>query len=251
MTTIKKHIKIYRILLAVLIITLLAPTSTQASVKSDIKPLLNGMHRFVYYSMFNTIGTTSKLGKNYTIKLDNQNMLMASVLSTKFYNSKVISEKDYGDELDVIYKLSSSKLKKRCKDLFGKTASVSALQKNKEPYDPWKLYFLFQQSGHPYLYASYWETETDLIRTSLSIKKTGNATYTVKEGVYFGYWGFIQDKTAKTNYIVTYKIKKNSASSFGYVIKDMKIKRIGDSTGVSIDIQSSTQNDATTNSQVK
>lgn len=221
MTAIKKHIKIYKILLIALIITLLPPTAVHASTKSDITPLLNVMHNFIYYSICNNIGTAPKKGKNYTIKMNAQNMLTASALSTKYYNNEILEQSDV-DPWYTIYKLSSSKLKKRCKNLFGKTASVSALQNKQNRYVLWTL---FQQSGHPYLYINNAETDTDLIRTSLTIKKTGSGTYTVKEGVYYGHWGAVQNKTATTNYVITYKIQKNTDSSFGFVIKKMKLKR--------------------------
>lgn len=208
--------QICRIAVLVLIITIAVPTGVKASTKSKITKLVDDLRSFVFYNIeLNFLRQEDVDRTEYVVRLNKKNMAAAAAFSILDSETKGTEKGNYTE-----YKLSGNKLKKRSKNLFGKSTSAVDLSTDQEQGS---VSFVFQKSGQPYLLVANYETELDIVRNSLSVKKTGSSTFTVTEKMYCGYWG---GSTGEPNYTVVYKLKKNSSSSYGYIVKDIKIKRI-------------------------
>lgn len=199
------------------------PPAKKSNIKTaerkKVSKLVKALDNFVFYSLERYF-LQNPQKRSCTVKMDGQAMMTAAAVSTDYWKNKIVKDRSANGDGYIIYKLSSAKLKKRCKDLFGKTVSVSKLRKKRKQQDTWSLY---QKSGTPYLYCVTTENDTDLVRKSLSVKKNGRS-YTVTEKMYLGHWGM--SDTADPNYAITFQVKKSTVSSFGYVVKGMRVKRI-------------------------
>ena len=119
--------------------------------------------------------------------------------------------------------VSNKRIKSMSKKLFGKAVSYKKIPKGSYEDVTGFMGVYRNDADKVMLYVWDGETETDTETIKLSIKKSGKGYAAVKE-LYHGYWGWNDHKTA--NYRVTYKIEKNSASSYGYVITGMTIECI-------------------------
>lgn len=81
----------------------------------------------------------------------------------------------------------------------------------------------FVLNGEPILYKSEMEGEQSFSVRKVSVKKADN-NYIVKKKIYYGYWGRDDGKTS--NYQITYKVRKNKKSRYGYVITAMNVKHL-------------------------
>lgn len=199
-----------------LMIAVICPKGVQASVKSKVIKLTDEMDLFAFYQIETNFMAKQYMDrKNYTVKLDRKNMATAAAFS-------IWDDKTYEEEKNdyIVYKLSGNKLRKRGKSLFGKSVAVSSLSTNK---DQSHIFFAIQENDQPYIYETIFETEVDMNRKSISVKKASGSAYTVAEKLYCGYWS---ENAADPNYKIIYEIEKDAASSYGYIIKSMKIKRI-------------------------
>lgn len=193
--------------------------NVKTSEKKKMSKLVKALDNFVFYSLERYF-LQNPQKQSCTVKMDGQAMMTAAAVSTDYWKNKIVKDRSVNGDGYIIYKLSSAKLKKRCKNLFGKTVSVSKLRKKRRQQDTWSLY---QKSGMPYLYCVTTENDTDLVRKSLSVKKNGSS-YTVTEKMYLGHWGM--SDTADPNYAITFQMKKSAVSSFGYVVKGKRVKQI-------------------------
>ena len=181
-----------------------------ASATTKIKKLVKQMQTYECSVLYNST-------KSRTIKLTNKEMAKAAALSINIKQSNRINM----SEEYAVYKVSKSKVKKKSKNLFGKQVSTSSLPKKKmSQYDI--IGAIRTQNGTPAVYFYQNETETDYVVISTSVRKK-SSSYQVVKKVYFGYWGA---NRGKANYKIVYTVKKSKKSSYGYVIKKMKIKKI-------------------------
>lgn len=214
--------KTISVLVLMLVITMLFPTMVKASQKSRIKSLLDALNMFVYYNIeTNFYFDQENEKKSYTIKMNKMNMASAAALSLSYSEKQGADKSVDFPEVFVTYRLPLSSFKKSGKNLFGKNVSVSDLDKNEKQK---ASYYAFQRSGYPFVYCEALDTHTEMTRKSFTLKKNSDSGYIVTEKLY---WGYYFNDTEKPNYKIIYSIKKNAASSYGYVVKGIKIKRIG------------------------
>lgn len=156
--------KICMITTLMLIITIIFPKSAEASTKSKVTKLVDELELFVLYNIeTGFMDEQYKERKHYTLKMNKKNMATAAAFS-------IWNDQTHREEKDdyIVYKLSGDKLKKRSRSLFGKSAVASDLSTDKNQS---QAFFAIQESDQPYIYASVYETEIDMIRKSLLVKK--------------------------------------------------------------------------------
>ena len=109
------------------------------------------------------------------------------------------------------------------KKMFGKAVSYKKIPKGSYEDVSYFLDVYRTDEGKVMLYIWEGETETDYDVIKQTIVKDGKG-YKVVRDIYHGYWGWNDGKTV--NYRITYKVEKNSASSYGYVITGMMLESI-------------------------
>lgn len=206
------------LLATILIVGLTLPVSAYASDKSKIKKLVGCMEAFEFM-----VFTSNYVDENgeFETDFDDAMMAKAAALSVSLKDAKIAGHDpdSYSDDyMWVEYAISSKKIKKASKNIFGKSVSYKKLFMNE--------YFTFldaylNEKGKPVVYVWQWETETDYVVRDISIKKVSDKKYTVTKKIFCGYWGL--NKDGKANYAVTYNVEKNSKSKYGFVITSMKV----------------------------
>ncbi len=206
------------ILTFILTLCIAVPVPAEAaSAKTRIKKLVANMSSFEY-SLISELELS--VGEGYEIYLDDEHIAWASALALDLGKAKVYEYDE--DGFYTIYSVSSSKIKKMSKKLFGKAVSGKKLSKDK---GVGFLYAYRNSKGQPLVYCWEGETETDYdVRSTIITKNVKE--YTLVRNLYYGYWG--NNDKSTSNYFVTYKVAKNDASSYGYVITSMIIKRIAE-----------------------
>lgn len=218
----KKYLAILCIL--VLIVTILPAMNSvyaQSSSEKQIKKLVGQMNGYEQYLVHSQTLTSNK--KN--VSLTKQNMATAAALSLSTDTLVAYGKKgEFGGT--VTWKLTNKKLQKTTQNLFGKKLKTSNLRKITNTDDIIYAGDAYRDhKGIPVVYYTDGETESDYVVISISISKIkGKAnTYKAVKNIYCGYWG---SNTGKPNYKFTYTVKKNSNSSYGYIISNIAVKQI-------------------------
>ena len=192
-----------------------------ASEVKHIKKLVQRMNQFEIYE----INSNLRFSSEKLVKLTSRNMAQAAALSISVKNLKETGKKgDFGG--NVTWKLTNSRLKSASKIIFGKSVTTAKLRKVKSeseimfPADVYRT-----AKGNPVVYYADAETEQDYSIIKISISPINSDVYKVVKKFYLGYWG---SNHGTPNYMATYRVKKDSRSSYGYVIKNMKLTNISD-----------------------
>ncbi len=207
------------LLVLVFALSLMTPQSAQAaSAKTKIKKLVANMSTYEYVMLFD-LGS-KKDGEKYEVVLTDREMARAAAFTAPLNDDTYAGE--FGDlGWEYIYNVSTSRIKKMSRKMFGKAVSYKKLPKGSAEDHDGFIDVYRNADGKPELYLWDGETETDFETIKQTIKKDGNG-YLVTRDIYYGYWGWNDHKTA--NYRITYKVTKNKASSYGYVITGMTIE---------------------------
>ncbi|MBO4414979.1 MAG: hypothetical protein J5824_03235 [Lachnospiraceae bacterium] len=204
---------------AVLVSFTLPKPAEAASVKTKIKKLIENMRSYEWVMLFDT---GLSVGEGYEVVLSDTEKATAAAYTVPF-NEKTFDSVVGDLGWEYLYNVSNKRIKSMSKKLFGKAVSYKKIPKGSYEDVTGFMGVYRSDADKVMLYVWDGETETDTETIKLSIKKSGKGYAAVKE-LYHGYWGWNDHKTA--NYRVTYKIEKNSASSYGYVITGMTIECI-------------------------
>jgi len=148
-------------------------------------------------------------------------MAEVAALSITPKESDLIRTEDVDGGYIEYYTIKDKDLKKKAKNIFGKTITVNDLLYIERDYLT-EAYRTFDEGA--ILKSEFVETETGIYERDFSVKKKGKK-YTVTKKVYFGYWG-AGEYGEEANYQITYTFKDSSKSSYGLVLTGMKIKLI-------------------------
>lgn len=204
--------KIVCFLMAALLAGFIQVPVQASTPTSNIKKLVNQMNNYE-----SAILGAGNIKSQKTIKLSKANMAKATALSIKVKEENGIEKGEFGDY--TTYKITNSQLKKASVNLFGVTLTQKQLSKKRT--EGWTLMDAYLLSnGTPVVYYTDAETEIDYIKSGMKIKKIDNKNYNVVQTVYYGYWRY-NDGTP--NYTISYQVKKNKNSAYGYVITKMVI----------------------------
>lgn len=197
-----------------------SPGSAEAaSAKTKIKKLVANMSTYEYVMLFDT-GLSE--GESYEVVLSDTEKAVAAAFTTPLNEDTYVGE--VGDlGWQYLYSVSNKRIKSMSKKMFGKAVSYKKIPKGSFEDTSFFLDVYRTDEGKVMLYIWEGETETDFETRKQTIVKDGKG-YKVVRDVYHGYWGWNDGKTA--NYRITYKVEKNPASSYGYVITGMKLESI-------------------------
>ena len=215
----KRMIKLVAMLIVALCFTM--PADTHAAYgKTKVLKLTSYMSTYEYM-MLDTLDMTT-VGESYEVILDDVQKAQAAALGLPLTDEQITGSDEEG--FWSIYAVSSKKIKKLTKKLFGKAVSAKKLPKESDDNRGF-IYAYRDKNGDPMIYCWEGETELDFETIEKTVKKS-KPGYTMIKDVYFGYWGLNDHETA--NYRITCKVEKNAASSIGYVITGMTIERIAE-----------------------
>ncbi len=200
-----------------------APADANAASKrvKNIKELVSQMDGFEY-KVLSDIQFDINVGEVRKINLNAANKVYAA---SKAYSTKILrcttveNEEEYWEsyEEDVI---STKSMKQSQLDMFGKKYGVKYL--DELPSENIISGNVYKRDGRPVIrYAIYIDFEYSLAERKTTVD--GNKVY---KDIYYGYWGCDDNKSS--NYRITYTVKKNSVSKYGYVITGMKVEKTAD-----------------------
>lgn len=200
-----------------------APANANAATKrvKNIKKLVSQMDGFEY-KVLSDIQFDIKTGDVRKIKLNAANKVFAAsmALDTKILKTTTVeNDEEYWEsyEEDVI---STKSMKQSQLDMFGNKYGVKYLQDM--PSENIISGNVYKRDGRPVIrYAIYIDFEYSLAVRNTTVD--GNKVY---KDIYYGYWGCDDDKSS--NFRITYTVKKNSVSKYGYVITGMKVEKTAD-----------------------
>lgn len=207
--------------LGLLIMGAVAPGSANAASQKtkNIKKLVSQMNAYEANVLFDS---GMDVGDSSEVKLNSRAKMIAAAFSPSV---KVLDTIQYGDEettpwFDIYYEsiLSEKNIKTAAKNMFGKSYDKSVYPKYTGNEMSW-VGMIFNHDGKIVTLWSDIEDENLFEVRKVSVK--GN---TVVKDVYSGYWGCGMDGVS-SNYRITYTVKKNSKSKYGYVISSMKIEK--------------------------
>lgn len=207
----KKKMKIV-FMSAAIVIASCKPVS--AAKNDNIKQLVKQLN--VYESSYIT---ANSITGNKKIKLTDKEMTRAAALSISVNKLKPCKKGEFGEY--VTFKLKNELLKKASVNIFGKKISTSKLPKKHSK--KWIMSDAYRNKNNAFVYYTDGETETDYTIKKISIKKQNADSYKVEKKFYFGYWG---TNNGQPNYKITYNIKANKKSDYGYVIKKIVLKKM-------------------------
>ena len=212
------------LLIAGIFCTFAVPQNVQAaSVKKKLKSLVECMSSFEYdLLVFNDI----EVDEVREVTLNKTVMAKAAAL-----NCPLKYESQFGEwGFEALYSVSSKKIKKMAKKMFGKNVTYKNLPKGSAEDAIGFITAYLNADGNPEVYIWEGETETDYVTVKMTYKKTDKG-YDVIKDVFCGYWGINEYyKGKKSNFRVTYNVEKNKASSYGYVITGMTIEKTAELT---------------------
>lgn len=226
-TTIKR---LSVLLLAIcMICALAAPLNVQAAVskttKNKLKELVECMGTFEWYILS---GNNIEVGEVREVPMEKTVMAKAAAFNCEF---KYVSV--YGDfEMESLYTVSAKNIKSMAKKMFGKKVTYKDLPQMTAEDVRSFIDAYRNAKGKVEIYQWEGETETDLENIKVTYKKSGKG-YIITEDVYYGYWGinsYYEHK--KSNYRITYTVKKKKGSTYGYVITGMTIEQTADLTSI-------------------
>ena len=197
---------------AVIVIASCKPVS--AAKNDNIKQLVKQLN--VYESGYIT---ANSITGNKKIKLTDKEMARAASLSISINKLKSCKKGEFGGY--VTFKLKNELLKNASANIFGKKISTSKLPKKHSKN--WYISDAYRNKNNAFVYYTDGETETDYAIKKISIKKQNADSYKVEKKFYFGYWG---SNNGQPNYKITYNIKANKKSDYGYVVKKIVLKKI-------------------------
>lgn len=197
---------------AVIVIASCKPVS--AAKNDNIKQLVKQLDEYESsYIMAN------KITENKKIKLTDKEMARAAALSISVNKLKPSKKGEFGGY--VTFKLKNELLKNASVNIFGKKISTSKLPKKHS--EKWSISDAYRNKNNAFVYYTDAETEMDYAVKKISIKKQNADSYKVEKKFYFGYWG---SNNGQPNYKITYNIKANKKSDYGYVVKKIVLKKI-------------------------
>lgn len=209
--------KISRRLLSLLlimsfIIMLPVQNAQAADEKTKIKKLVKEMQSYEW-SIF-------PVKEKKVVNLTKEEKAKAIAFSLIVKESDGIEKGEFGNY--TVFKVSSSSFKKAALNIFGNNLKTSSLPQKDKPdivtQDAYRL-----KNGTPVVYYTDGETELSYEVHSTKITKKSKNTYYAVKKIYFGYHGF---NIGDPNYKITYTVKKNSKSDYGYVITKMIVEPI-------------------------
>lgn len=209
--------------LMLVVVGFAAPKGVYAASKKEnnIKKLVSQMGGLEYKLL---LEDSFEVGESRKIKLTNAVKAQAAILAPK---NKVVEEIVVGDE-DEWYNMyekdvfSEKTMKKKAKNMFGKSLGAKYLPKF-DPENPLSD-IGYNDNGKPVICYDYMERDLDY-----KVRKVIVSGSTVYEDVFYGYWGYSANNEL-ANFRITYTVKKNSKSAYGYVISSMKIEKTADET---------------------
>ena len=197
---------------AVIVIASCKPVS--AAKNDNIKQLVKQLDEYESsYIMAN------KITENKKIKLTDKEKARAAALSISLDKLKPCKKGEFGGY--VTFKLKNELLKKASVNIFGKKISASKLPKKHSKN--WIISDAYRNKNNSFVYYTDAETEMDYAVKKNSIKKQNADNYKVEKKFYFGYWG---TNNGQPNYKITYNIKANKKSDYGYVVKKIVLKKV-------------------------
>lgn len=186
------------------------PQTICASVKTNqIKKLIRKMDNYEYSVM--------EQSKSQKINLTKEQMAVAAALTIKVSEKNGVDKDEFfGDYCT--YKLSNKKLQSVSRNMFGVKLYVNNLKVKKESDKLADAYC--KSDGTPVIF--WFNAEIDAVYEvhKIKIDKISSSKYEINKNVYYGHWG---DNKGQSNYTIKYKVRKNSKSSYGYVITSMEI----------------------------
>lgn len=200
-----------------------------AAITSEQRKITNTVDYFVDYVIMNTCmdtgGNVSKkeylqsMKKHYNGKLTTKAKSAIAASQTKGYkwkNDKYLFPGEIGS-------VSSSKVKVKYKQLFGKNISkINLPVKKAKNLKKWYLDFSKSKTSKTVYWYSGYETETKFSTKITGVKKTEKNTYTVtKKYKFYKHWA---QKKPDYTFTVKVKLKKNAKSPYKYNITGLTIQ---------------------------
>lgn len=189
------------------------PAGAKAETKrvKNIKALVANMEG---YERELLIGIDLEIGENRKLSLKAATKAKAAVLASANKINKVTAIDDFYERWTMDLKTA----RKVSTNLFGKAYTVKYLPKEPLENDITQVY---TKNNKIYKKVFLMETDTDFEVRNITVSKN-----TVTRDIYCGYWGCNDGTSA--NFRITYTVKKNAASDYGYVISSMKVDRLYD-----------------------
>ena len=189
------------------------PAGAKAETKrvKNIKALVANMEG---YERELLIGIDLEIGENRKLSLKATTKAKAAVLAPANKINKVTAIDDFYERWTMDLKTA----RKVSTNLFGKAYTVKYLPKEPLANDITQVY---TKNNKIYKKVFLMETDTDFEVRSVKVSKN-----TVTRDIFCGYWGCNDGTSA--NFRITYTVKKNAASDYGYVISAMKVERLYD-----------------------
>lgn len=206
--------KIFARIICCLIIWLLCGRTQDIYATSKITPIKKMVREMEMFER-----ATLSNDERGTIKLNKNNKAKAAALSIDVDLEDGVAVGEFGGY--TTFKITNKQIQKASQNLFGTVINKRNLltqSSSNGTYDAYR-----QKDGTPVVYRTDAETEIDYQTIKTAINKKQKGKYQVVKKVYYGYWGW---NKGQANYKIIYEVKKNKNSSFGYVIKKMKIKEI-------------------------
>ena len=150
-----------------------------------------------------------------TIALNRDNKARAAALTLRVKDENGVTRGVFGNY--ETFRIPDRGVKKASKNLFGCAASKNNLTKGRSSsiLDAYKL-----KDGTPVVYYMDGGSEADYTVRKVQVKKQGEH-YVVTKDVFYGYW---RNNNGSTNYRISYLVKPDSDSKYGYTITSMKVR---------------------------
>ncbi|MBR3483619.1 MAG: hypothetical protein IKH42_02990 [Lachnospiraceae bacterium] len=207
------------LLVAGMICAFAVPKDVQAasSTKKKLKALVNCMSGYEWYLLM-----SNDIEEGEVREVPMSKVVMAKAAA---FNCPRTYVSEYGEwEWEILYTVSTKKLKAMAKKMFGTAVTYKELPKMSTEDVIGVMDVYRNEKGKVELYAWEGETETAFDTIKISYKKSGTG-YKITKDMFCGYWGIHEYyKHKKANYRIVYTVEKNKASSYGYVITGMSVE---------------------------